>query len=626
MAASRTSARRRRARRGSPERPVNARLYRSAFLVVSLPLLVLAFSVTRPGSLPAPGLPPNFDGAAARELAVELATRFPDRTPGGSFGFAAADWFEQQLAPYRLPVVSDTWRQSAVGLGRVRLRNVWAVAAGDSPDAIVVMAHRDDTGEGPGANDNASGTAALVELARSYAQPDTPAAERVTPKHTIVFLSTDGGAFGGLGVERFLRRMPFHVTSVINLVAVAGNTPPRIVIAGDTPRSPKALLVETAAQRVLEQTSTRVRRSSFLDQLLDLAFPFTLYEQGPLVAHGIPAITVTTAGVRPPDAFVDRPQRLDTTRLTQLGRAAQALIGSLDEYNLELPSGTTSYVWAGDRIVRGWAIEFVLVALLVPFVVAVVDLFALCRRRQIPLAPAARSLRSRAAFWLFVGLLFYAFRGLGTWPGGAARPPNPALPAAGDWPVLALLGFALVALLGWSVARHRLVPRRRPSSEEFLAGETVALIALGIVSLLVVATNPFALLFFLPALHAWIWLPQVRTSPRAMRIAVLVVGLLGPALFLWSLASRYGLGLDAPWYAVELAGVGYIRAVPLAITLAAAACTAQLAAVTAGRYAPYPDTAERPARGPIREIVRAIVLASRRRRRVTEQRRRAFGG
>ena len=59
------------------------------------------------------------------------------------------------------------------GLGRVRLRNIAAVAPGQSPDVIVVMAHRDDIGTGPGANDNASGTAALIELARAYAQPQT---------------------------------------------------------------------------------------------------------------------------------------------------------------------------------------------------------------------------------------------------------------------------------------------------------------------------------------------------------------------------------------------------------------------------------------------------------------------
>jgi hypothetical protein len=626
MAASRIPARRRRARRGSVERPVNGRLYRSAFLVVSLPLLVLAFSVTRPGSLPAPSLPPNFDGEAAKQLAVELATTYPDRAPNGPAAVTAAQWYRQQLAPYGLPVVSDTWRQSVGGLGRVRLQNVWAVAAGESPDAIVVMAHRDDTGAGPGADDDASGTAALVELARSYAQPDTPAAERVTPKHTIVFLSTDAGAFGGLGAERFLQRSPFHVTELVNLVAVSGNKPARIVITGDTPRSPQALFVETAAQRLLEQTGQRAGRAGFLDQLIDLAFPFTLYEQGPFVARGIPAITVTTAGDRPPAAFTDRAAALSARRLTQIGRAVQGLVGSLDDYNLELPVGTTSYVWVGDRIMRGWAIEFLLVALVIPFLVGVVDLFAHCRRRRIPLGPAVRSLRTRVGFWLFVGLAFYAFRGLGAWPGGPARPPNPALPTSGDWPVLALFAFGVVALLGWIVARHRLVPRRVVAPEERLAGDTAALVGLAIVALLVVASNPFALIFFLPALHAWLWLPQVRAGAPFARVVVLAAGLVGPALLAGSLALRYGLGFDAPWYVVELAAIGYVHVVPVAIALAAFACTAQLVAVAAGRYAPYPEAGERPALGPVRALVRALVLARRRRRRVTEERRRAFGG
>jgi hypothetical protein len=64
----------------------------------------------------------------------------------------------------------------------------------------------------------------------------------------------------------------------------------------------------------------------------------------------------------------------------------------------------------------------------------------------------------------------------------------------------------------------------------------------------------------------------------------------------------------------------------VAITLAAAACAAQLLAVTANRYAPYPQPEERAPRGPLRELVRRTVLLLRARRRVTEERRRAFGG
>jgi hypothetical protein len=622
MAATRTPARRRRARRGTLERPVNGRLYRGAFFVLSLPLLILAFSIVRPTVLTAPQLPPSFDGEATKALAIDL-TKLPNRAPGSSQSALAAQWFKDQIAPYGLPVSKDVWRQDVPGLGHVTLRNLWAVAAGQSNDAIVVLAHRDDTGTGPGANDDASGTAALVELARAYAQ--TSPGEPVRSSHTIVFLSTDGGSFGGLGAVRFAQHSPFHIVSVVDLDAIASAGRTRVVITGDTPRSPAPALVQTASRRILEQTTVGPQRTGLLEQLIDLAFPFTLYEQGPFVARGIPAITLTTAGERPPDPFTDRPEFLDGARLGAVGRSVQQLIGSLDQ-GPDPAQGSTSYIWLGARIIRGWAIQLTLFGLLIPFFVGVVDLYAHCRRRRIPLVPAARSLRSRLSFWLYAGVAFYAFRLLGAWPSGAPRPPNPAVADSGNWPVLALIAFAFVLFLGWVVARQRLVPRRPVGNDERLAGDTVALLALGVVAMLVLATNPYALIFFLPALHAWLWLPQVRSGQPAARAIVLAVGLIGPALLLWSLGSRFGLGFDTPWYLVELAAVGYVHVPAVAITLGAAACSAQLITVAAGRYAPYPERDERPARGPLRELVRTVVLTVRDRRRVTEERRRAFGG
>ena len=419
-----TPARRRRARRGSLERPVNARLYRSSFLFLSLPLLILAFSIVRAGPLPAPLLPPNFDGGATRQLAADFATSFPDRSPGGPAAVRAAQWFRDQMAPYGLPVATDTWQQDIAGLGTVRLRNVWAVAAGQSP--------RGDRRDGAPRRHRASGrgrTTTRPERRRSSSSRATTrqaAGGRVRSAHTIVFLSTDGGAFGGFGAVRFSEHSPFRVVATINLDGIGGRDSPRVVITGDTPRSPAATFVQTAARRVLEQAGVEPRRASILDQLIDLGFPFTLYEQGPFVARGVPAVTLTTAGERPPGAFADRASQLSTPRLTALGRAAQQTIGSLDQ-GLELAQGTTTFVWAGARIVRGWAIELVLFALLVPFLVGAVDLFAHCRRRRIPIVPAVRSLRTRVAFWLFVGLAFYVFRFFGAWPSGAPRPPSPAL-------------------------------------------------------------------------------------------------------------------------------------------------------------------------------------------------------
>src|SRR5262249_52275040 len=117
--------------------------------------------------------------------------------------------------------------------------------------------------------------------------------------------------------------------------------------------------------------------------------------------------------------------------------------------------------------------------------------------------------------------------------------------------------------------------------------------------------------------------PQVRAPAR---LVVFALGLVGPAVLVVEVALRLRLGFDAPWYLVELAALGWVQVSTVAIVLAAGACAAQLAAVAAGRYAPYPARSERPPRGPIRELVRKIVLTRRARRRVTVEQRRAFGG
>ena len=54
------------------------------------------------------------------------------------------------------------------------------------------------------------------------------------------------------------------------------------------------------------------------------------------------------------------------------------------------------------------------------------------------------------------------------------------------------------------------------------------------------------------------------------------------------------------------------------IGLAWLAAAGQLAALAAGRYAPYPAPQERPRRGPVRELIRTLVFAPRRRAGTTE--------
>jgi Peptidase family M28 len=603
---------RRRPRPGSLERPVNGRLYRGTWLLVGLPLLVAAFSVARPTPLPRSFLP-AFDGEGTKQLANDLVTQYPKRYPGS---LPAADWVRSELEPYGLPVRTERFSAVIPGHGRVQMQNLVAEAVGRSPRTIVVMAHRDNDGSGLGANDNASGTAMLIQLARAYATPPGVPATSLHPNHTIIFLSSDGGAFGGLGAAWFAEHSPLRhdVAAVINLDAVGGSGRIRLQIAGDTPRTPSATFLETVAARLSAQTGRMPARPSILSQLVDLGFPFSLYEQAPFLSQGIAAVTITTAGDVPPDPLGDTLGKLRADRLTQVGRGAQDLLGTLDE-GLEFAQGTSSSIYLGSRLIRGWAVELVLIACLLPFLAAAVDLFARCRRRRIPLAPALRGYRSRLGFWVWVVGLFELFGLLGAWPDGAPRPISPHSPVAHDWPARALLGLAVLALLGWFVSRERLIPRRAVSTEEELAGHTAALLCLGALSLLVVATNPFALVFLLPSLHVWLWLPQVRGAPAALRMGVLALGFAGPALLLGSFAGRFGLGWDAFWYVAELRAIGYVPFMVMPLLVVWLAGTGQLSALASRRYAPYPEAAELPPRGPVRRVLLASFLAVRNRRR-----------
>jgi hypothetical protein len=119
----------------------------------------------------------------------------------------------------------------------------------------------------------------------------------------------------------------------------------------------------------------------------------------------------------------------------------------------------------------------------------------------------------------------------------------------------------------------------------------------------------------LPSLHVWLWLPQVRGAPLPLRLGVLAVGFAGPALLFGSFAVRFGLGWDTPWYLAELRAVGYVPFIVMPLLVVWLAGTGQLAALASGRYAPYPEAAELPPRGPLRRVLRGIVLAVRTRRR-----------
>jgi hypothetical protein len=104
--------------------------------------------------------------------------------------------------------------------------NVVGMLPGQTDSVIIIGAHYDHLGWGSegsrytgeekkihyGADDNASGTAALVELARSFADQPTP------PRHSVVFIAFSGEEHGLLGSSHYARNMTVDSSRVRMMV------------------------------------------------------------------------------------------------------------------------------------------------------------------------------------------------------------------------------------------------------------------------------------------------------------------------------------------------------------------------------------------------------------------------
>ena len=602
MEAARPRGRRRRARRGTVDRPLNTRLVRVSSLVLAPVVLAILFSLSATGALPRPQLEPVFDANVAASVASEFSTEFPSRVPGTDDASNAARWYSETISALGLGAEEDVWSADLVDLGEVSLLNIVTVIPGRSDETIVLVAHRDNAGTDPRKRDNASGTAALIELARGFAPQGALSAP--LPNRTLVLVSTDAGAYGGAGAVRFARTSPFarEALAVIALDDVGADGRARIALAGDGSSSPARTLVRTASARISEETGQPPAIPSVLTQLVDLGMPYAAAEHGPFVAEGIAAISLTTR-----DPASDRassaglPEALSERRLGQLGRATEALVASIDA-SIGGAFRTPDSVFLEERTASGWAVRLALVVAIVPFALGVLDLLARSRRRALAFRPAMRALRTRMLVWLWAGVLLWAGALTGVLPTGAALPLPPDSSFVTDPNVAGIALLAVAFVLGWLLLRRSLVPGAQALAEERLTGSTCALAWLGVVALVVALTKPFALVFILPSLYSWLWLPlQARPWPR---VGIYLLGLVGPIGGLLLLGREVGLGpVEAALYVAGLSTVGYVSLFSVLLALAWLTAAAQLGALAFGRYAPYAGGSEPPPPGLVRTAV-----------------------
>jgi hypothetical protein len=243
-----------------------------------------------------------------------------------------------------------------------------------------------------------------------------------------------------------------------------------------------------------------------------------------------------------------------------------------------------------------------LVLAVVPFALGLVDLIVRARRRGLAFRPALRALRVRLGVALLGGTLVWLGALLDVFPTGAQLPLPPLTDLLEGPPVggLIVLGCAFVVV--WLVARGRLAPTTSPTAGERLAGLAVALAAVGVVAVVLAVTTPYALVFVLPSLYAWLWLPLERRLWH--RATLFALGLAGPVAALFVLGHELGVSIaGAVLYVVGLVTVGYLPLGSALLFLVWAAAAAQVGALAFGRYAPYADGAEPPPPGPARRAL-----------------------
>jgi Peptidase family M28 len=546
---------------------LNGRIYRAAFVPLLFVLVIAGFSLTgRTAPLTSNLVPDAFNGARAFAELEDLAARFPDRRPGGVGDRQLAGYVAQTLrglggtAKGGFSVSTRSVRAQTIDGART-LTTVIAQRPGTTgEEPIVILAHRDAASRAQARGDGLaqlSGTAALLELARVLAASET--------QRTIVLVSTSGGSGGDGGAADFAAHASELAGGPIDAALVLGD------LAGERPHAPltasfsasggaaPALLQSTVSAAIAQQAGLGgggLNPPGTLAQLAHLVFPLTTGEQGPLGAHGLPAMLIGVGGEQAPPAS----EPVSAARLEALGRAALSAVYALDSGPEVLDSeangsrGAETGLQIQHKTIPAWALRLVVAALLLPALLVLGDGLARIRRQRWSLSgrPAGRwMLWALACALPFLACALFAIL-LGRL-GAIPAPYPPVAPAALPFDAHAqeaVLATALVlalAWLGWPPLMRVLGLPVRPRVDVAGVGVLLVLASLAVV---VWVLDPLTALLLVPALH--LWLVFVSPPPgsgarelggdRMQALALVGLGVVPLALLVVFYAGQLDLG------------------------------------------------------------------------------------
>jgi hypothetical protein len=285
---------------------------------------------------------------------VEILTSelMEGRASGSAGGKAAARYIVRCLRQFGLAGTGEERQHiQTFSLGRLHMENVWGLVEGRDPrlkgEVVVVGAHYDHLGVGdfgaldpwtgygeihPGADDNASGVAAVLEIARLFGEMAW------RPRRSILFLLFGGEEKGLLGSSHYVRHPAFPLSRtafMLNLDMIGRCHRGRLHVYGAT----SGLGLPETIKQAGERCGLELVISPW-------ALPGS--DHKPFLDRGIPAAFFTTGLHRDYHQASDDAEKIDYRSMERIVRLAFRVIADVADRPRRLHFQPVRYKTTGD--------------------------------------------------------------------------------------------------------------------------------------------------------------------------------------------------------------------------------------------------------------------------------------
>ena len=485
--------------------------------------------------------PTFFDSSRAFRAAENMFKFYPDRTLGSADSEDVVNWFLEELPDPDIAVI-DVFK-APMGDREVTLRSVTVVLQGTSKETIVVAAPRDTpTVVKVEPLVHTSGSAMLLELVQVfYARPH---------KKTLVFLSTEDGSNGGLGVDHFLStsELAGNVSTILSIHGLGRERTTSLTAGVTASQNTTPGWFVQLAGRVLAEVGLDLKVPGLLSQAADHALSLSRGDQVAGLSRGVASLRLYDDGTGNPTA----------AGLATQGAAIERLILSLDTGTEVPPDPGTALLLRSGRYLTKQAVTFLAVLMLLPTLAALLIWLVSSR---ISAGAALRHLRNLFSFALPLAvwfLLMYALARAGLIPLYRFQVPTTDGPSTQPRlaPTLILLLVGAVVFIASRRFFGYFRPREGRSTTE-MARLCAGFLGLAIGLTLMLSRSPFLMLPCLTAAWAWplatcfaepVYTGALWRHRLTSNAPILLLGLLVPVSLYIYLAVGYGVGWSRAWW------------------------------------------------------------------------------